>query len=119
MRPPAVKRRNFLIGGIAASAAVRARPFRVYSFPSQIVLYSPEEEKFLRWARTYIDEQAAKYGIIGPVNVVGPPHDVSIPTSLANAPYVMLRQFKILSESFPSLEDLARGKPMKNSMTRI
>ena|SRR5215475_2584879 len=107
-----MKRRNFLIGGIAASAAVRAWPFRVYSFPSQIVLYSPEEEKFLRWARTSIDEQAAKYGIIGPVNVVGPP-DVSIPTSLANAPYVMLRQFKILCESLPSLEDLARGKPMK------
>jgi len=56
-----MKRRNF-IGGIAASAAVRTWPFRVYSFRSQIVLYSPEGEKFLRWARTAINEKAAKCG---------------------------------------------------------
>src|SRR5215467_2098531 len=36
-----MKRRNFLIGGIAASAAVRTWPFRVYSFPSNIILRQP------------------------------------------------------------------------------
>lgn len=36
-----MNRRNFLgmmVGGIAASAAVRTWPFRVYSFPGEIVL---------------------------------------------------------------------------------
>ena len=37
-----MNRRNFLqsmIGGLAASAAVRQWPFRVYSFPTRIVPY--------------------------------------------------------------------------------
>jgi hypothetical protein len=61
-----MKRRNFLIGGIAASAAVRAWPFRVYSFPSQIITvdFAAEKEKYIRLARTDIDEQVAKYGLL-------------------------------------------------------
>jgi len=42
-----VNRRNFLqsmIGGLAASAAVRQWPFRVYSFPTDIVLPNPAWE---------------------------------------------------------------------------
>jgi len=54
------------IGGIAACAAVRAWPFRVYNFPSQIISvdFSAEREKYIRFARTYIDEQIAKYGLL-------------------------------------------------------
>jgi hypothetical protein len=39
-----MNRRSFLtslIGGVAASAAVRTWPFRVYSFPSTYKLYEP------------------------------------------------------------------------------
>ena len=82
-----MKRRNFIIGGIAASAAVRAWPFRVYSFPSQIIPfdYLAEKEKYIqlarayidrqitdqklgnpRLARAYIDQQVTKYGILRP-----------------------------------------------------
>ena len=59
-----MKRRNFLIGGIAAGAAVRSWPFRVYSFPSQIITvdYLAEKQKYINLARIYLDEQAAKYG---------------------------------------------------------
>ena len=61
-----MKRRNFLIGGIAAAAAVRTWPFRVYSFPSQIVAieYVAEKEKYIRLARAYIDAQVAEYGAV-------------------------------------------------------
>ena len=61
-----MKRRNFLIGGIAASAAVRAWPFRVYSFPSQIgaVDFAAEKEKYIRLALAYIDGQAPEYGAV-------------------------------------------------------
>ena len=61
-----MKRRNFLIGGIAASAAVRAWPFRVYSFPSQIITFdfAAEKEKYVRLARIYIDVKAAAYGAV-------------------------------------------------------
>lgn len=50
--PLLMNRRNFLgslIGGIAATAAVRAWPFRVYSFPQEIeVLSLPEiTERYL------------------------------------------------------------------------
>ena len=64
-----MKRRDFLIGGIAASAAVRAWPFRVYSFPSQIITvdFVVEKEKYIRLARAYIDEQVAKYWPIEPL----------------------------------------------------
>ena len=63
-----MKRRNFLIGGIAASAAVRAWPFRVYSFPSQIAIVDFEAEKarFVRLARIAIDEEVARGGIVAP-----------------------------------------------------
>jgi len=40
-----ISRRSFLhnmIGGVAAAAAVRQFPFRVYSFPSEIKLIKPE-----------------------------------------------------------------------------
>ena len=59
-----MKRRNFLIGGIAASAAVRAWPFRVYSLPSQIIAvdYLAEKEKYIRLARIHIDLQVANLG---------------------------------------------------------
>jgi len=59
-------RRNFIIGGIATSAAVRTWPFRVYSFPSQIIAFdfAAEKEKYIRLAHIYIDEQAAKYGAV-------------------------------------------------------
>jgi len=69
-----MKRRNLLIGGIAASAAVRAWPFRVYSFPSQIITVdlSAEKETYIRLARTYIDEQVAKYWPIEPLFLHGP-----------------------------------------------
>jgi hypothetical protein len=61
-------RRNFLIGGIAASAAVRAWPFRVYSFPSQLIAvdYSAEKEKYIRLARMHIDLQVANLGFFEP-----------------------------------------------------
>ena len=39
-------RRNFLstlIGGVAATAAVRTFPFRVFSFPKEITIYPPLE----------------------------------------------------------------------------
>ena len=42
-------RRSFfrtMVGGVAASAAVRTWPFRVYSFPSQIVI--PTTERLLQ-----------------------------------------------------------------------
>ena len=63
-----MKRRNFLIGGIVASAAVRAWPFRVYSFPSQIINFdfAAEKEKYIRLARAYIEEQIVKYGRVAP-----------------------------------------------------
>jgi len=63
-----MKRRNFLVGGIVASAAVRAWPFRVYSFPSQIITvdFAAEKEKYIRLACAYIDEQIVKYGLIAP-----------------------------------------------------
>jgi hypothetical protein len=63
-----MKRRNFLIGGIAASAAVRAWPFRVYSFPSQVIIvdYWAEKEKYLRLARAYIDHEVTKFGMLEP-----------------------------------------------------
>jgi len=44
-----MNRRNFLgmmVGGIAASAAVRTWPFRVYSFPKE-VLWPPSEKQAL------------------------------------------------------------------------
>lgn len=43
-----MERRNFLrlaIGGIAAATAVRTFPFRVYSFPTDIVI--PNREEFV------------------------------------------------------------------------
>ena len=63
-----MKRRNFLIGGIAASAAVRTWPFRVYSFPSQIAIIDFEAEKarFVRLARIAIDEEVARGRIVAP-----------------------------------------------------
>jgi len=69
-----MRRRNFLIGGIASSAAVRAWPFRVYSFPSQVITidYAAEKEKYIRLARAYIDEQVAKYWPIEPLFLHGP-----------------------------------------------
>jgi hypothetical protein len=69
-----MKRRNFLVGGIAASAAVRAWPFRVYSFPSQIITvdFAAEKEKYIRLARTYIDEQVAKHGLLIPFSFTPP-----------------------------------------------
>jgi hypothetical protein len=39
-----MNRRNFLgslVGGIAAGAAVRTWPFRVYSFPSELKIFDP------------------------------------------------------------------------------
>lgn len=45
-------RRNFLnmmVGGVAASAAVRTWPFRVFSFPSEITLSS----EIQRWRATH------------------------------------------------------------------
>ena len=64
-----MKRRNFLVGGIAASAAVRAWPFRVYSFPSQIITvdFAAEKEKYIQLARAYIDEQVIKSGLVEPL----------------------------------------------------
>ena len=61
-----MKRPNFLVGGMAACAAVLAWPFCVYSIPSQIITvdFSAEKEKYIRLARTYIDEQIAKYGLL-------------------------------------------------------
>jgi hypothetical protein len=63
-----MNRRDFLIGGIAASAAVRAWPFRVYSFPSQIIAvdYLAEKEKYIRLARIHIDLQVANLGFFEP-----------------------------------------------------
>ena len=63
-----MNRRSFLIGGIAASAAVRAWPFRVYSFPSQIITvdYLAEKEKYIRLARIHIDLQVANLGFFEP-----------------------------------------------------
>jgi len=61
-----MKRRNFLIGGIAASAAVRAWPFRVYSFPSQIVAVDYLAEKYICLARMHIDLQIANLGFFEP-----------------------------------------------------
>jgi len=47
-------RRNFLrtlVGGLAATAAVRTWPFRVYSFPKEVKTYtSPQMDKYLRAA---------------------------------------------------------------------
>ena len=63
-----MKRRGFLIGGIAASAAVRAWPFRVYSFPSQIIAVDclAEKEKYIRLAHIHIDLQVANLGFFEP-----------------------------------------------------
>jgi hypothetical protein len=49
-----MNRRNFLgtvVGGVAASAAIRTWPFRVYSFPKDIhtFSYAPELSRKLRW----------------------------------------------------------------------
>ena len=76
-----MKRRNFLIGGIAASAAVRTWPFRVYSFPSQIITvdFSAEKEKYIRLARTYIDEEVTQYGLLEP-SPDGRGYYLSVPT---------------------------------------
>jgi hypothetical protein len=59
-------RRNSLIGGIAASAAVRTWAFRVYSFPSQMITidYLAEKERFVWLARIYLDSQVANYGMV-------------------------------------------------------
>ena len=63
-----MNRRSFLIGGIAASAAVRAWPFRVYSFPSQVITldYLAEKEKYVRFAHIHIDLQVANLGFFEP-----------------------------------------------------
>jgi len=86
-----MKRRNFLIGGIAASAAVRAWPFRVYSFPSQIAIIDFEAEKarFVRLARIAIDEEVARGGIVAPFFFVrdcagAAPHNYKGPHVLLN-----------------------------------
>lgn len=90
-----VDRRNFLIGGIAASAVVRTWPFRVYSFPSQIITidYAAEKEKYIRLARTYIDEQVAKYGLLIDFSFTSPkgPHVASIRGIRHEAPQLPLR----------------------------
>ena len=63
-----MKRRNFLIGGIAASATVPAWQFRVYSFPSQIgaVDHLAEKEKYIGLARMHIDLRVANLGFFEP-----------------------------------------------------
>ena len=41
---------NRLVGGIAATAAVQSWPFRVYSFPTEIVI--PDRLFYSAWLRT-------------------------------------------------------------------
>jgi|SRR5882724_10035421 len=46
-----MNRRSFftkMIGGVAATAAVRAWPFRVFSFPSEIAIAPPATVRFIR-----------------------------------------------------------------------
>jgi hypothetical protein len=47
-------RRNFMrtmVGGLAATAAVRTWPFRVYSFPMEVKTYTvPQLDKYLKAA---------------------------------------------------------------------
>jgi len=56
-------RRNFLgvmVGGIAATAAVRTWPFRVYSFPSEVVLPTASIiDQLNAVSQKYLDEAIA------------------------------------------------------------
>lgn len=75
-----MNRRHFLgtlLGGVAANAAVRTWPFRVYSFPTEIVLPKRELEIETTW---YSPEgkkmQVGRFRIMVPVDT-DPVHYVS------------------------------------------
>jgi hypothetical protein len=61
-----MNRRNFLgmmVGGVAAAAAVRTFPFRVFSFPSEIV--TPNLIELEQWGRINWETDAKLYKLSG------------------------------------------------------
>lgn len=44
-----------LIGGVAASAAVRTFPFRVYSFPKRPLIVHPANSEWVFYPRYYVN----------------------------------------------------------------
>lgn len=93
-----ISRRNFFrlsIGGVAAAAAVRAWPYRVYSFPREIVVPTRQpvwDEQFLRlWIEAMKIPRKKGFGVVHPT------------VEMSEAPcgrYSELRQALLLGKSF-------------------
>lgn len=87
-------RRSFLgtlVGGVATAAAVRTFPFRVFSFPMQIIVSKP-----LAVPGTYLSEAA-----INAIDLDSFSKDIPNLICSSGALYRMIKQTDVVPSSFP------------------